>query len=216
MPNRHFEKVRQKYPRAYEKWSVKEDLMLRKKYAEGLRIKDIAEILQRQPAAIKARLSKYEINYPNESLDYENIDDNSLLRWELVFQEEMTPYIFPNPITEYMKINYRKPAIYRWMIQHDTDVSMYIGETVNLCPDRLLGYLSPGPTQQTNIRINNLLQASINVGANVKFEILQFDGFFIKDLTLSKKDLEAQEIRRIIEKFLISLYKSYGFKLLNL
>ena len=218
MPSKHLAKMKQKHPRAYERWTAREDSLLREKNEQGMGIKDIAKLLQRQPSAIKSRLSKYEIIFPEEDVQEENLERNTLFDWVPVFQEEMIPYVFPNPITDYMKVNYRKPAIYRWVIEpgRNSNSLIYIGETVSLCPERLLGYLSPGPTQQTNNRINTLLHAHKYNKATIKFEMLRITGLFINDLTLNEKDLEEQEIRRIIEKFLISLYRSHGANLLNL
>jgi hypothetical protein len=52
------DKIRQQYPRAYEKWTEEEDMQLRQKYHEGVRVKELATLLQRQPGAIEARLRK--------------------------------------------------------------------------------------------------------------------------------------------------------------
>ncbi|MCU0545779.1 MAG: hypothetical protein MUE44_27040 [Oscillatoriaceae cyanobacterium Prado104] len=59
--NRHKhqnEKIRQKYPRAYIKWSREEDENLIKEYADGQDINEIAKKFQRQPVAIRSRLQK--------------------------------------------------------------------------------------------------------------------------------------------------------------
>lgn len=52
------EKIRQKYPRAYVKWSREEDDNLKNEYASGQQIGEIAQRFQRQPAAIRSRLQK--------------------------------------------------------------------------------------------------------------------------------------------------------------
>ncbi|MGB8687636.1 MAG: hypothetical protein WCD53_09915, partial [Microcoleus sp.] len=52
------EKIRQKYPRAYVKWSRDEDDNLKNEYASGQQIGDLAKRFQRQPAAIRSRLQK--------------------------------------------------------------------------------------------------------------------------------------------------------------
>lgn len=48
--------IRQKHPRAYEKWSEEEETELRKLFASGWKVCDIAGKLQRQPGAIQSRL----------------------------------------------------------------------------------------------------------------------------------------------------------------
>mgnify|MGYP006291881385 CR=1 FL=1 len=49
-------KVRQEYPRAYEKWETHEDNRLIALHREGVPLSDIAVQLQRQPGAVSARL----------------------------------------------------------------------------------------------------------------------------------------------------------------
>ena len=52
------EKIRQKYPRAYVKWTRDEDENLQNEYASGQQIDELVKKFQRQPAAIRARLQK--------------------------------------------------------------------------------------------------------------------------------------------------------------
>jgi hypothetical protein len=52
------EKIRQKYPRAYVKWSRDEDENLKNEYASGQKIGELAIKFQRQPAVIRSRLQK--------------------------------------------------------------------------------------------------------------------------------------------------------------
>lgn len=51
-------KVREEYPRAYEKWGPAEDAELVKLYQNRTRTEDISARLKRQPGAITARLMK--------------------------------------------------------------------------------------------------------------------------------------------------------------
>ncbi|MEG4024947.1 hypothetical protein [Microcoleus sp. S13C4] len=57
-PKTQNEKIRQKYPRAYVKWSQDEDENLKKEYASGQQIDELAQRFQRQPSAIRSRLHK--------------------------------------------------------------------------------------------------------------------------------------------------------------
>ncbi|MEZ2239657.1 MAG: hypothetical protein ACBR20_19590 [Microcoleus sp.] len=52
------EKIRQKYPRAYVKWSREEDEKLKNEYASGQKIGELAKKFQRQSGAIRLRLRK--------------------------------------------------------------------------------------------------------------------------------------------------------------
>jgi hypothetical protein len=52
------EKISQKYPRAYVKWSREEDEKLKNEYASGQQIGELAKRFQRQSSAIRSRLQK--------------------------------------------------------------------------------------------------------------------------------------------------------------
>jgi len=54
----NFEKIRQQYPRAYERWTGDEDIRLQDEYNKGLSIRQLSETFQRQPGAIRSRLQK--------------------------------------------------------------------------------------------------------------------------------------------------------------
>ena len=53
-----FDKIRQRHPRAYEKWSAEEDERLRAQYGQGRDVSELAELLGRQPSGIRSRLIK--------------------------------------------------------------------------------------------------------------------------------------------------------------
>lgn len=57
-PKTQNEKIRQKYPRAYVKWSQDEDENLKREYASCQEIGELAQRFQRQPGAIRSRLQK--------------------------------------------------------------------------------------------------------------------------------------------------------------
>lgn len=50
--------IREKYQRAYEKWTNEEEEILISRFEQGINIKEIATILGRQPSAINSRLQK--------------------------------------------------------------------------------------------------------------------------------------------------------------
>ncbi|MFI3188658.1 hypothetical protein BCS42_13365 [Crenothrix sp. D3] len=58
------EVVRKKHPNAYAKWSALDDDSLRKKYAEGSTIGELAKLLHRTEGAIQSRLTKLHIQPP--------------------------------------------------------------------------------------------------------------------------------------------------------
>ena len=218
MPNEHVESIKQKYPRAYQKWTPEEENSLLEKYQSGASLIQLVQDFQRQPSAISGRLFKLRFG-ENGHFDLQDgiIELRVAFEWAVVLSSEDTEYKFPHPITSFMKQKYKKPVIYRWTIDRgDGEKLFYIGEAVRFCPDRLNGYLSPGPDQQTNIRLNRLFQESIENGASVKLEILKLSGAFVNDLDLQEKELAKQDIPRLIEKLLVTLYKNQGLILLNL
>lgn len=56
------EEVRKKHQKAYAKWTREEEELLIDNLAEGLNVKEIAEILGRQPGAISSRINKLGLN----------------------------------------------------------------------------------------------------------------------------------------------------------
>lgn len=55
------ESIREQYPRAYMPWDEVEDVQLSKRVAEGMNVKELANLHDRQPGAIRARISKLEL-----------------------------------------------------------------------------------------------------------------------------------------------------------
>ncbi|HEY1170337.1 MAG TPA: hypothetical protein VGH19_03110 [Verrucomicrobiae bacterium] len=55
------EAMRQKHALAYEKWDATQDEKLRQLVAQGESVNEIARIMQRQPSAIRSRLSKFNL-----------------------------------------------------------------------------------------------------------------------------------------------------------
>ena len=51
-------KIRQVYPRAYDKWTDEEEEALKSLVSTGQNTEEIAEALQRQPGAITSRINK--------------------------------------------------------------------------------------------------------------------------------------------------------------
>ena len=58
------EKVKERYSRAYERWGPEEDERLRELHGEGCSVKELSEILERQPSAIRSRLVRLSLERP--------------------------------------------------------------------------------------------------------------------------------------------------------
>ena len=52
------DEIRQRHPRAYEKWSAEEDARLKEQHGQGRNVSELAALLGRQPSGIQARLIK--------------------------------------------------------------------------------------------------------------------------------------------------------------
>ncbi len=59
-----FEHIRSVYPRGYEKWTQEEEQRVTALYAEGRGVREIAELLGRQPGAISSRLARLGLIQP--------------------------------------------------------------------------------------------------------------------------------------------------------
>jgi len=133
--------------------------------------------------------------------------------------DENREYLFPEDITSFMKRRYKHSVIYRWDIfkkEREDEKLIYIGEAQELCPERINGYLNPGPSQKTNNRIKEKFQAYLKSEFKIGLEILKFDKINIEDFTFTKNDLCDKHFRRFIEELMIIIYKQKGFKILNL
>jgi hypothetical protein len=140
-------------------------------------------------------------------------------QWEPVLIDENREYLFPQIITSFMKRRYKHPAIYRWNIfkkEPEDEKLIYIGEAQELCPQRISGYLNPGPSQRTNKRIKEEFQGYLKSEFKIGLEILQFDKINIEDFTFINNDLRDKHFRRFLEELMIIIYKQKGFKILNL
>ena len=54
----NLDRIKRQFPKAYEQWTPDEDEKLKKQYAVGLSIPELAAFFQRQKSAIRSRLTK--------------------------------------------------------------------------------------------------------------------------------------------------------------
>ncbi|MGI0062234.1 MAG: hypothetical protein ACREBA_07255 [Nitrosotalea sp.] len=141
-----------------------------------------------------------------------NID----FKWQPVLENESKQYFFPNEISHYMRQKYRIPAIYRWIVENNGRTeSIYIGEAKDLCPQRVYGYLNPGPSQMTNIRINNLFNQLTKEGKNIRLEHLVFSDFIFNDRKMTPQDLNRKTIRILLENIMLTYHENDKITILN-
>lgn len=136
-----------------------------------------------------------------------------------IFSEPGKIYFFPDALTDYMKVKYKFPAIYRWVVLENQDPRIkfaYIGEADSLCPRRINGYLNPGPSQKTNKRIKGNFNELIANNYQIRCELLIIDKLIINNKRLEKECLSDKYIRKLIENLMIFISHQGGIKLYNL
>lgn len=127
--------------------------------------------------------------------------------WVPVLEDDGTPYQFPHGVSRYMSKQYSGPAIYRWTVRRQADiVGVYIGETAEL-RRRIHHYLSPGPRQPTNQRLNHEFTAALQRGFIVTLEVLHFAPFEVAGHLISQAGLEAKALRVLLEHLMLWVYQ---------
>ncbi len=143
-----------------------------------------------------------------------------LYAWKPVRSDVNNFYYFPDEITPYMKDNYRNPQVYRWNIYKNRSEDkriVYIGETKELCPNRIKNVLKPGPSQKTNQRLNNEFKKyCLENNYHIRLEVCSIDKMNLGNRVICQEDLNRDFIRKLIEAMLIEHYQQKGFRLLNI
>jgi hypothetical protein len=107
------------------------------------------------------------------------------------------------------------PGLYRLRIVSAVeDEAVYIGESANL-RRRFGNYRTPGPTQQTSLRINGLIRFALESGGRL-FVATADEIFFEVDGASIDIDLGRTSMRRMLENFAISLERAEDVESLNL
>ena len=138
-------------------------------------------------------------------------------KWLPVEGEPGVPYLFPEPLPKRFRAKYGMPAIYRWVVYHESPGDLrrlYIGETEKL-GRRIYGYLNPGPSQFTNIRIKGRFENEINSGHKVALEALRFEPFAFQGIDISEPDLADKAVRRMLESLFVVYFTRAGYAVLN-
>lgn len=113
-------------------------------------------------------------------------------------------------LSENNKIDYNlqedksKEILYSFVIKDkNTNQIIYIGKTIKTLIDRMKGYKKPGPTQNTNIRINEIIKEFLINGYEVFiYRFKQNEELFFKDLKINlAAGLEDNLIRKFKPKY---------------
>jgi hypothetical protein len=93
------------------------------------------------------------------------------------------------------------PGLYRIRIRRrDNTEARYVGETQNLF-HRFQFYKSPGKSQKTNIRINNILLTALEQNEAVALSIVTEKAYIVHGADYTVADLSKKSVRRLFENF---------------
>ena len=139
--------------------------------------------------------------------------------WQAVYLREKVEYTFPMAITPFMRAKYKAPAIYKWDVYQRAPGDkklVYIGETQELCPKRLYAYLNPGPTQESNKKINAAFRGYLREKLTIKLEVCDITELKYGDNRLDTEALSDKYIRRMIANAMIFDHRRRGFTVMDL
>ena len=192
--------------RLRQAWSEDELSLLLQKCSEGLTSSELAAALGRSKQSIELRLKKD--GHLRAAKAY--VEKNWSYTWDRVCGAPDQPYLFPEPITDFMLENYDRAVIYRWVgYGHDKELSLYIGSTDRLCPNRLKYYLQYEPNAGSR-RLQSTFSRYRDSGWQIGLEILSF-----QPIVMMPNDLSTGYVRHFLEKMLINYYSQLGQPLQN-
>jgi hypothetical protein len=113
-------------------------------------------------------------------------------------------YQYPNSLSAYMKENYCRPAVYRWIVWKPTVGfnAIYVGETEDLAR-RITHCLVPGKRQLTNLRLKAYFDNALTTNELIELQTLQFEQFQINKVTFSMSLLGHAHVRRMLENLVL-------------
>jgi hypothetical protein len=139
--------------------------------------------------------------------------------WQAICLRENVEYLFPMDISPYMRTRYKAPAVFKWDVYQKVPGDkrlVYIGEAQELCPKRLYGYLSPGPTQLANKKVNADFRGYLKEKFRIGLKICQ-----VKEIILGGSRMDAQafsekHLRRLVVEASIIEHINRGFTVIDL
>ncbi len=106
------------------------------------------------------------------------------------------------------------PGIYRFTITTSVEKT-YIGETDNL-RRRMQHYRSPGPSQQTNVRLNRIIQEALKTGGSVWLSIITAKAHLVSATIKRQLGFEKKSERVLLEHAALLEAAINGNSVLNL
>jgi hypothetical protein len=98
----------------------------------------------------------------------------------------------------------QRPAIYRWGFFKESVLrKASIGETENL-KRRVRGYISPGPSQETNKRINAEFEKASRACLKVRLDVLRIQTIHVNRVIICNGNLTDPFVRKMMENFILA------------
>ena len=107
-----------------------------------------------------------------------------------------------------------RPGIYRIGFLRQDQVARYVGQTENL-PRQFQHLRTPGPSQETNFRINKMLLSYLECGDRAVVDIIATDLSIVTADGIVDMDLTDRSVRRQLKYIAISNERADGAELLN-
>lgn len=93
------------------------------------------------------------------------------------------------------------PGIYRFRLAGDDTPSVYIGESDDL-RRRFGHYRNPGPSQRTNVRMNERMRARLAAGGTVRVAVVREASLMVAECA-EPLDLQRRGSRLLLEEHLL-------------
>jgi len=90
------------------------------------------------------------------------------------------------------------PALYRFRFRNPASEALYIGETENLAR-RFTLYRNPGPSQQTNLRLNGKFRDALSSGAEIAVAVVITSAWIEMGGSRTLADFSARAMCRLFE-----------------
>lgn len=90
------------------------------------------------------------------------------------------------------------PGLYRFRVRQGNREAVYYGESDNLAR-RFTHYRNPGPSQQTNIRVNQAFADMLEKGAEISVAVIVQHAWICRDGKRVTADFSSKAVRRLFE-----------------
>jgi hypothetical protein len=107
-----------------------------------------------------------------------------------------------------------EPGLYRFRIRNGDNEAAYVGESENLAR-RFAFYRNPGPSQQTNVRLNQIFRSALASAAEIAVAVVTTDAWIETGDGRKRADFSKKAIRRLFENASVLLSGDDSIESLN-